>query len=107
MKNSSEAFGAVSLGVVQSLSLWTTLMPPINDVRKNNPGTNPGFAAEMRDAEIIAGGVAILVGVIGSVSMKSYAPVIASSTTVLGLILAYEVTLQRTVNTPTEGNAHV
>ena len=96
---SDSNFPAVSLGVTQTLMLWTTLTPELSEVRAANPGSDPAFAAEVRHAEIVAGSIALLIGVIGSVSMKSADPFIASATTVLGLAIAYEITL----NAPPSG----
>ena len=87
-------FGAVTLSVAQTVSLWTVLLPPVSEVRRHTPGRAPQFADDVRHAEMVAGSLAITVGAIMAVTEKDYRPLIASAVLVAAMIAAYEYTLQ-------------
>jgi len=92
MVDSATEFTAVSLGITQSLLLWTDLMPSLTEI-KNGSHADMHLVSNMRHTEIVVSGIALLVGGVSSVILKSPLPVFATASTIVGLIAAYELTL--------------
>lgn len=94
MSANSEELTAVALGMTQALTLWTALAPNIDDVRCSSP-SDADMTDRLRTAEMVVGGMAVLVGTISALHMHSLMPLAATGVTVLGIIAAYELTLRK------------
>jgi hypothetical protein len=86
--------GPTTLAVSQAIGSFTTFLPSLAEIRKNDPIHNPEFAADVRVGEIAAVCVTLGVGVIVSSLTGSNAPSVVALITALGLIVLYETTLR-------------
>jgi hypothetical protein len=91
---SNEEIMGVTLALGQTVSLWTVLTPPITEVRRHSPGNAPAFTDDVRQAEIVAGVLALTVGALMGYVTKSKQPFLAVAVLVGTMTLAYEYTLQ-------------
>lgn len=60
-----EMFGPAMLGVTQGITAFTTLIPPLADIRKADP-SDASFAADVRMGEVGAVTLTLGIGVISS-----------------------------------------
>jgi hypothetical protein len=56
-----EAIGPATMAITTGISLFQGLLPPLTEIRKKDPASDPEFAADVRMGEFAC--VAILVGV--------------------------------------------
>jgi hypothetical protein len=94
MATATESFAAMSLGVSQTMTLWTALMPPIAELRETTDVDNPNLALNVRHTEMVVGAVALSIGAVGSAAFHTSAPLIATAVTFGVLAFAYEYTLR-------------
>lgn len=90
---SPEVFGPAMLGVTQSITAFTTLLPNLSDVRKADP-TDASFAADVRMGEVGAVALTIGVGAIASSLTGSSIPVGTSLFMCIVLLTVYESALR-------------
>ena len=90
----SDVLGPATLAATQSISLFTTLLPPLTDVRRADPVENPDIAADVRMGEIAAVSITLGLGAVTSALTKSNIPVITAAFASLGLVFLYEWTLR-------------
>ncbi len=93
--------GPTTLAVTQAVGSFSTFLPSLADIRKNDPINNPEFTADVRVGEIAAISVTLGVGVIVSSLTGHPAPAIVAFIASLGLIILYESTLR--AERPMEG----
>jgi len=82
-------WGPLSIGGLQAVGLFQGLAPNLTDVRRHSPG-EPSYAEDLRRAELVAGSLAVGLGTLVSLHEKSFAPLLFSGLTVLGLVCLYE-----------------
>lgn len=82
---------AVSMGV----QVFESLTPPIAEVRKRTPQSDPAFAADVRVGEVSAAVITIGVGVIASALARSSVPLWIALLVTAMMMLVYECTLRR------------
>ena len=93
--------GPATLAVSQAVSAFTTFLPPIADIRKNDPANNPEFTADVRMGEVAAVSITLGVGIIASSLTRNNTPTLVALVASLGLIFLYESTLR--ADKPLEG----
>lgn len=101
-KPNSDELSLVTIGMTQTLALWTVLAPNVHDVRAADPVTSKSTVSALHTAEFVVGGIATTIAIISAVYTKSPVPLVVTGVTVLSLIAAYELTLRNT--TIGEGN---
>lgn len=94
----SDVGSATLLAATTSVSVYTSLLPPLAEVRKATRG-DAAMVNDVRLAELTAFGIVVAVGVIASSFSKSPVPTIIAVVAGVGLVLMYESVLQAT---PTE-----
>jgi hypothetical protein len=94
MATATESFAAMSLGVSQTMTLWTALMPPLAELRETTSWDDPNLALTVRHTELVVGAVALSIGAVGSAAFRTSAPLIATLVTFGVLAFAYEYTLR-------------
>lgn len=95
--------GPTTLAISQAISSFQSFLPPISDIRKNDPITNPDFADDVRIGEIAAVAITLGVGAIVSSITGSNAPATVGLIVAIGLVILYETTLRKTKPTVEEG----
>ena len=95
--------GPTTLAISQAIGAFQSFLPPISEIRKNDPMNNPEFTADVRMGEVAAVSITLGVGVIVSSLTGSSAPAMVAIIACLGLIVLYESTLRATA--PMEGKA--
>jgi hypothetical protein len=88
-----EVFGPAMLGVTQGITAFTTLIPPLADIRKADP-TDTSFAADVRMGEVAAVAMTMGVGVISSSLTGSAVPAGTAVLMCLVLLCVYETALR-------------
>lgn len=88
----------VTLGITQTLSLWTALAPDIHEVRKADPVNSHTTVQSLRTAELVVGTLAVVIATTAAMYINSPVPLIATGITILGVVVAYELTLRNTAN---------
>jgi hypothetical protein len=86
--------GPTTLAISQAVGSFTTFLPSLAEIRKNDPVHNPEFTADVRVGEVAAVAVTMGVGVIVSSLTGSNAPAFVALIACLGLIVIYESTLR-------------
>lgn len=86
-------YGPAMLGVTQGITTFTTLLPPLADIRKADP-TDTSFAADVRMGEVAA--VTLTLGIGGISSSLTGSPVPAATAVVMCFVLlcVYESALR-------------
>jgi hypothetical protein len=82
------------LSVTQSIAVFTSLLPPVSDVRK--AVGDASTANDVHMAELMAGGIAVGIGVTASMLINSPAPAAVAVVVAVGMALMYESVLQST-----------
>lgn len=104
MRNATNnELAAVGISVTQGLALWVALMPRIDAVREGDVDDDR-FRLSMRSTELVAGGITVATGVIGSLVLHSPLPLYASVAIVVTLVIAYETTLRLEISIPDGDN---
>ncbi len=86
--------GPTTMGLTQSISLFQGFLPKFNDIRKENPMTNPDFVSDVRMGELAASLLTIGIGAIMSSLTGSPYPTMIAFISAVGLILLYESALR-------------
>lgn len=86
--------GPSTLAISQAVGAFNAFLPPLSEIRKNDPANNPEFAADVRMGEVAAVSITLGVGVIVSSLTGSSAPSVVALVASLGLIILYESTLR-------------
>ena len=81
--------GPTTLAISQAVGSFTTFLPSLSEIRKNDPVNNPEFTADVRMGEVAAVSITLGVGVIVSSLTGSSAPAIVALVACLGLIVLY------------------
>ncbi len=76
----------------QSLTLFTAFMPSFTDIRKASPD-DPEMRADVRMAALVAGGLALAVGLVAANVTGKNSPLLVSVAAAVMLIIVYEYTL--------------
>lgn len=97
---SDNAAVGTTLGITQTVSLFTVLMPPVTDINRHRPDDDHPFTSDVRQAELIAGGLSLTVGVVLSRVENSWTPFTVTAFLVAALIFAYEYTLRKPGHAP-------
>lgn len=84
---------AVGLAVTQGLGVWLAVCPKIDTIYRGDID-NDDLRIRVRHGEMIAGGITLVTGAIGTVLLKSPFPFVASAVLIASLVLAYELTLR-------------
>lgn len=92
---SDKGLGGATLGVTQTIALWTVLIPPVSEVRRTTPGEDPDFADDVRNSEAIVIAVSLVVASIMSKLEGSLMPLVATAFLLFTLVAAYEYTLRK------------
>jgi hypothetical protein len=92
---SSDIIGPATLTLTQSIGAFNTFLPPLSEIRRNDPANNPAFAADVRMGEIAAAALTIGVGAVTSSLTKSNVPILIGAMSALALVVLYESTLRR------------
>ena len=87
--------GVTTMSLSQAIGAFTTFLPPIADIRKNDPTNDPEFTADVRMGEVAAVTITIGVGVIISGLTGSSAPALVALLAAVGLVVLYESALRR------------
>lgn len=82
------------MALTQGISIFTNFLPPLSEVRRNDPSVNPEFAADVRVGEMAAVGLTVGIGAVSAALSKSNTPIVIALVTAVGLILIYESTLR-------------
>lgn len=86
-------FGPASMVLGQTISSFTTFLPPLAEVRKAGPD-DADIAGDVRLGEIAASAVAIGVGAIASSLLGDPTPTLIAALVAFALILVYETALR-------------
>lgn len=82
------------LAVGQGIAVFNTMMPPITEIRKRTPDTDPEFAADVRVAEIVGSVITLGIGLIMSSLSQSSLPALVAIMVAAGLTITYECVLR-------------
>lgn len=87
-----ETSGAL-MALTQGVAAWFAVVP---DMKRVNASTvdDTDFTHEFRRGEIVASGITLGVGALGSIFIKSWYPVVASVVIVILLVVCYEFSLR-------------
>lgn len=105
MSGDAAMFGPAAMAVTQGIGAFNIFLPKFTDVRRNNPGDNPDFAADVRTGEIAACVVTMGVGCIATYFTASPEPALTALFICIVLVVLYESTLRATA--PFEGKLMV
>lgn len=86
-------FGPASMVLGQTISSFTTFLPPLSDVRKAGPD-DADMAGDVRLGEIAATALAVGVGAIASSLLGDPTPTVIALLVALALIVVYETALR-------------
>lgn len=86
--------GPTTMGLTQSISLFQGFLPKFNDIRKENPMSNPDFVQDVRMGELAAALLTIGIGAVMSSLTGTPYPALISVISALGLIMLYESALR-------------
>ena len=89
----SEIIGPATIVVSQSFSAFAQFLPPLSQVRKADPKTDPDIVGDVRMGEIAAMTLAIGVGAILSNLTRSAIPAFVALLMSLILVMLYEAAL--------------
>lgn len=89
-----EVQSASLLSVTQSIAVFTSLLPPLSEVRKTVG--EAGTINDTRMAEAAASVLVISVGIIATSMVGSPVPAMAAIVSAAGLVIMYESVLQAT-----------
>jgi hypothetical protein len=91
-----------TLGITQAITLYSAFLPDLADVRR-------GDIRGVREGEYAAGGITVLIGLLGSAVSKTPIPFLASIIIGGALVLAYEQAVRSSqtapLNPPPEGKS--
>jgi hypothetical protein len=90
---SPEMYGPAMLGVTQGITTFTTLLPPLADIRKADP-TDTSFAGDVRMGEVAAVTLTLGIGMISSSLTGSPVPAGTAVLMCFILLCVYESALR-------------
>lgn len=91
--NSDQA-SATLLSVTQSVAVFTTLLPPLSEVRKSRG--NADTVNDVRMGELAASALVVSIGLMASTMTNSPVPAMVAILSAAGLIVMYESVLSAT-----------
>jgi hypothetical protein len=89
----NEAFGPATLAAGQSLSAFTTFLPPLSSVRKASKEDDTSIVGDVRMGEVAATAIAFGIGAITSSLSGSAVPMYAAAFMAIVVIVIYEMAL--------------
>lgn len=84
---------AIMMSLTQGVAAWYSVVPDVREVIDGN-ADDPEFMREFRRTELMAGGITLGVGALGSLFLKTEYPLVASIMIVGLLVLTYEIALR-------------
>lgn len=98
MSDSAQTVSVTMLSVTSSIGIFTSLLPPISEVRKTVAGSSDhrSTVEDVRMGELAAGALAIAIGITASSLSGSPLPGMASVVAAIGIIALYESILRAT-----------
>lgn len=91
--NSDQA-SATLLSVTQSVAVFTTLLPPLSDVRKSRGDADT--VNDVRMGELASSALVVSIGLFASGMTNSPVPAMVAVVSAVGLVLMYESVLSAT-----------
>ena len=83
--------GMVTIGAIQGIVIYTTLMPERSSLKQCNPADDHA-RKDLRHAEVMSGGLTLGLVVMLSILSKSILPFWIGVATIVALTAAYEIT---------------
>lgn len=90
----NDIYGPAMLGVTSGMQAFMTMLPRLSDIRKGDPATDPGLAADVRMGEVAGVSLTLGLGVISSSLTRSPIPALTALVMSIVLVSIYESALR-------------
>lgn len=88
----AEAVPLATMVITQGFSVFNSFLPDLVEIRRQTPGDDPAFAADIRCAEAMASALVMGIGFLVSTLIQQPYPLYVSFAVVGGMVALYEYT---------------
>lgn len=91
----AEHVSVVALAGIQGVSVFTSLLPAISEIRKANPATQTTFVKDVRASELMSSLITLGMGTLLAMMMSNPLPVYVAVISSTAMVLVYETLLRK------------